>query len=284
MGHPNPYGKHRSDNGPGRLQSHPLLTIDCLTGMVTFANPKHPNELFCVHPLQILPYLDYDKEVWQMHGCPHCPMPLDFLPTFVNPHLELLVMLGFISRQGNIDKETVEDAVHAWHAPSSQQVQRTKHQQSGAHAHSSLLVIPQKRVFKEAESLADPSPLSVASSSNHCNKRQILKDNRVLPYPSTGTTSTSTTSTSTTSTSTSSTCSSGTVPAASPPLANSSHAASKPVTSKGIIIKSPDRKGKGKAIEPKVEPEDIVMTQACRTPLPEDADAEGELMDYPEDA
>ncbi|KAG6859831.1 hypothetical protein C0995_003308, partial [Termitomyces sp. Mi166 len=197
MGHPNLYGKCRSDNGPGRLQSHPLLAVDHFTEMVTFVDPKHPNELFCVHPLQILLYLDYDKEVNRL-------FPQDFLPTsFVDPRFKLLVTLGFISRQSNIDKETVEDAVQAWWAPSGQQL--------------------------------PPGHFSKA----------IL--------------------------------------AVSPALANSFHTASKPVASKGIVINFPDCKGKGKAIKSEVEPEDVVMTQACKTPLPKDADTEGKLMDYLED-
>ena len=55
------------------------------------------------------------------------PFPLGLLPTsFTNPCLDLLVMLGFISKQGDVDKQTVEDAIRAWWAPSGQRVQQTK--------------------------------------------------------------------------------------------------------------------------------------------------------------
>ncbi|KAG6894665.1 hypothetical protein C0995_013889 [Termitomyces sp. Mi166 len=39
------------------------------------------------------------------------------LTVFVDPHLELLITLRSISKQGLVDKKTVEDVVHAWHAP-----------------------------------------------------------------------------------------------------------------------------------------------------------------------
>ena len=51
------------------------------------------------------------------------PFPNGYLPsTYLNPCLDILVTLGFISNQENVDRWTVEDAVHVWHAPSSQQV------------------------------------------------------------------------------------------------------------------------------------------------------------------
>ncbi|KAG5718449.1 hypothetical protein E4T56_gene18189 [Termitomyces sp. T112] len=37
---------------------------------------------------------------------------------FVDPYLNLFTTLGFITKQGSVDKQTIEDAVQAWQAPS----------------------------------------------------------------------------------------------------------------------------------------------------------------------
>ncbi|KAG5347693.1 hypothetical protein C0989_011637 [Termitomyces sp. Mn162] len=46
------------------------------------------------------------------------PFPNGYLPSsYVDPRLDLLVTLGFISKQGNVDKQMVEDAIRTWRAP-----------------------------------------------------------------------------------------------------------------------------------------------------------------------
>ncbi|KAG5331329.1 hypothetical protein C0989_008136 [Termitomyces sp. Mn162] len=59
---------------------------------------------------------DHQTETWSKVKT---AFPTGFLLTaFVDPHLDLLTTLGFITKQGNVDKQTVEDAVWAWQAPS----------------------------------------------------------------------------------------------------------------------------------------------------------------------
>ncbi|KNZ79068.1 hypothetical protein J132_04768 [Termitomyces sp. J132] len=51
------------------------------------------------------------------------PFPPGLLPTaYINPHLDLLTTLGFVTKQGNVDKQTVKDAMQAWQAPSDEWV------------------------------------------------------------------------------------------------------------------------------------------------------------------
>lgn len=80
--------------------------------------------------------------------------PPRFLPsTFTDPCLELLVTLGFITNQGNVDKQTVEDAVQAWRAPSGQRVQRIKQ----FHARQTATRSPYAQTRPQASPIADRS-------------------------------------------------------------------------------------------------------------------------------
>lgn len=50
--------------------------------------------------------------------------PAGFLPSsFIDSQLDLLVMLRFISKQGNVDKQTIKNTVCAWCMPSGEWVQ-----------------------------------------------------------------------------------------------------------------------------------------------------------------
>lgn len=53
-----------------------------------------------------------EKKSWEKINT---PFPKGYLPsTFSDPCLEVLVTLGFITKQRNVDKQTVEDTVQAW--------------------------------------------------------------------------------------------------------------------------------------------------------------------------
>ncbi|KAG6876026.1 hypothetical protein C0993_006172 [Termitomyces sp. T159_Od127] len=87
------------------------------------------------------------------------PFSNRFLPTtFVDPCLDIPVTLSFITNQGNVDKQTVEDAVRAWHVPSGQKVQRTKqfHMHQAGHVVLGQL-LPQKRTYSETSSVYSAS-------------------------------------------------------------------------------------------------------------------------------
>ncbi|KAG6875805.1 hypothetical protein C0992_002214 [Termitomyces sp. T32_za158] len=109
------------------------------------------------------------------------PFPAGFLPaTLVDPRLELLVTLGFITDQGNVDKQTVEDAVRAWRAPSGQRVQRTKqfHARHGSSAmkEPGTRMLPQKRAFAQprVEAPIYSNPADVLPEP-HRDKRRAIR-------------------------------------------------------------------------------------------------------------
>ncbi|KAG6905605.1 hypothetical protein DXG01_001725 [Tephrocybe rancida] len=55
------------------------------------------------------------------------PFPDNYFPTtFVDPQLDILVMLGFISIEGVVDRQAIKDSLCTLRAPSSSKVQATK--------------------------------------------------------------------------------------------------------------------------------------------------------------
>lgn len=255
--------------------------------MILLFDPENPDNPLCIHPLQIQMYIEFDLEVRQTQGWPRSPLPLGYspfaailnlacpeteckyhlaeycpathewskvktpfpnglLPTnYVDPRLDLLITLGFISKQGNVDKQTVEDAVRAWRAPSSERVQRTKQfhlRQSHTHPYARFQAV--RRAYpsiREEIALAGPGPSTT-----------IQRDRQVTARP---------------------------LKSPSHPLLPSA------VTAKGLVIKSLDPKGKGKACED--DPNDEVMGMEIDDAGPrqhDNIDAEGELEDFPNES
>ena len=147
--------------------------------------------------------------------------------------------------------QTVEDAIRAWRAPAGQRVQRTEQyhaRQSTPHVGSRGIGISQKRAYTETyddycnKPLASTSSLASASTSHRAKRYQPTPDN------------------------------------SSSQLSLLTSAAPVAITAHGLTIRSPDPKGKGKALtddeDMEVDPSDV--------PLPGEEDAEGELEEYPE--
>ncbi|KAG6902446.1 hypothetical protein C0995_016625 [Termitomyces sp. Mi166 len=118
-----------------------------------------------------------------------------FFPTaFTDSCLELLVTFGFITKQDNVDKQTIKDAVHTWRAPFGQQVQRTK--QFHAHHHNENLSpafypssLPQKHPRLDPITQPVPSTSSAPStqSINHANNGPSSSSARGSSHPSSST-------------------------------------------------------------------------------------------------
>ncbi|KAG5335679.1 hypothetical protein C0989_000752, partial [Termitomyces sp. Mn162] len=296
MAHPFGNRGKGNSNSKGHPLHHPFVTIDSTTRMVILFDPWNPDNPLVVHPLQLHIYLEYELEICQTRGHPRSPFPMGyetianilnlanpatecqyrlaeydhqtetwskvktpfptgFLPTaFVDPCLDLLTTLRFITKQGNVDEQTVEDAVWAWRAPSSERVQRTKqfHAQQSQHLNNPIhAYYPPKQshsIMNKSNSTAGPGP----STTYEASKRRAVGPHHVAST-------------------------------ASPRSVTSVHStASTPtlhpaITANSIIIRSPDRKGKGKARadeeEMAIDPTDV--------PLPEDDEdnAEGEPED-----
>ncbi|KAG5725093.1 hypothetical protein E4T56_gene10261 [Termitomyces sp. T112] len=278
MGHPNPYkNRGNSGKGPTRPRFHPYLAVDSTTGLVTLRDPQNPSCWILLHPYQIQLYLDFDLEVRQTHGNPHSAMPIGYpldhqthtwsrvnrpfpngylLSTFVDPRLNLLVTLGFISKQGDVDKQTIEDAVRAWRAPAGQLVQRTKQyhaRRANPYSVSSSKSGNSTRFYSELCNNYSASPAPVGSSS-------ATASSSTPHYPRSNSGSPSST------------------PVSSVPSpARLSHAAiAAAITLGGLVIKEkdPKDKGKGKATE-----EEEMEVDAADIPLPKDDFLDEELQD-----
>ncbi|KAG5730347.1 hypothetical protein E4T56_gene11740 [Termitomyces sp. T112] len=185
------------------------------------------------------------------------PFPSGYLPsTFVDPRLDLLVTLGFISKQGDVDKQTVKDAVRAWRAPAGQLVQRTKQY----HAQR-----------------ANPYSVSSSKSGNSTRFYLELHNNySALPAPVGSSSATASSSTPRYPRSNSGSPSSTPVSSVPSPARLSRAAIAAAVTSGGLVIKEkdPKDKGKGKATE-----EEEMEVNATDVLLPEDDFLDEELQD-----
>ncbi|KAG5349276.1 hypothetical protein C0989_004868 [Termitomyces sp. Mn162] len=94
------------------LQSPFPMGYDTLTSILNLADP----ETKCKYRLAA-----YDQQTKTWSKVKN-PFPPGLLPTtYIDLRLDLLATLGFIMKQGNVDKQTVEDAVRAWRAPSGEQ-------------------------------------------------------------------------------------------------------------------------------------------------------------------
>ncbi|KNZ79605.1 hypothetical protein J132_09059 [Termitomyces sp. J132] len=183
------------------------------------------------------------------------PFPNKYLPsTFVDPHLNILVTLGFISKQGDVDKQTVKDAVWAWCTPSGQLMQCTKQyhaQHTYSYSVSSNKSGNSTRFYLEFHNnySASPAPVgsssATASSSTPCNLHSNLGPPSSIPVSS-----------------------------ITLLVQLSCTAAAAAVTLSGLIIKEkdPKDKGKGKAIE-----EEEMEINAANIPLPKDDFMDKEL-------
>ncbi|KAH0580578.1 hypothetical protein H2248_012575 [Termitomyces sp. 'cryptogamus'] len=201
-----------------------------------------------------LSQLDHQTHTWSQVNR---PFPSGYLPsTFVDPRLDLLVTLGFISKQGDVDKQTVKDAVRAWHAPAGQLVQRTKQY----HARR-----------------ANPYSVSSSKSGNSTRFYSELHNNySALPAPVGSSSATASSSTPRYPRSNSGSPSSTPVSSVPSPARLSRAAIAAAVTSGGLVIKEkdPKDKGKGKATE-----EEEMEVNAADVPLPEDDFLDEELQD-----
>ncbi|KAG6871636.1 hypothetical protein C0995_002037 [Termitomyces sp. Mi166 len=180
---------------------------------------------------------------------------------FINPRLELLITLRFISKQGIVNKETIKDAVHAWHMPISQRVQCTMHfhaHQSKAYKHGAL-TLPQKHGFLATREASPPAMGPGPSTSHNCNKHQAI-DPPQTPLSSLASSLVST-----------------------PTPTNHFHCSVWPVTTKGLIIHSPNSrdKGKGKAVSMlSTEDDSMAVDPDLVNPSKGNADKDGELVDF----
>ncbi|KAG6887482.1 hypothetical protein C0995_014926 [Termitomyces sp. Mi166 len=224
MGHPSPYGNHGNSNGFGCPKHHPFITIDPHTHMVMLHDPANLlSPLFATilnlaNPDNECQYrltkYNPDADEWSRVNT---PFPNGYLPsTYVDPCFDLLVTLGFIFKQENVNKQTVEDAVCAWCAPSSQRVQHTKQ----FHAQQ----------FRGQEQYAPEQSLTTTLGPSQS-------------------------------------------PITIPPPA---------IISYGLVICSPNHKGKGKAKAIDEEPgDDAMAVDVANVPLPDgDVDAEDKLEDF----
>ncbi|KAG6886607.1 hypothetical protein C0995_006479 [Termitomyces sp. Mi166 len=173
---------------------------------------------------------------------------------FINPCLELLMNLGFISKQGPVDKETVEDVVCVWCAPIGQRVQCTKHFhacQSEAYEHCAL-ILPQKCDLLATQEASPPATGPGPSTSCDCNKHQAINPPQT-PLSS-----------------------SASSPASTPTPTYCTHHSVQPVMAKGLIVCSPNPKDKD------TEDNSMAVDKELVTPSEGDADMDGELIDFPD--
>ncbi|KAG6860986.1 hypothetical protein C0995_005222 [Termitomyces sp. Mi166 len=302
MGHSNPYGNCSYGNGAGCPRHHPFLSINPATHMILVTDPDN-GCVYTLHPLQLQLDLDFDLDVQETHGRPRRPMPFayaaftdilalanpetecqyhlselatngdftrvktpfpkGFLPTaFVDPHLELLVTLGFISKQAlSIRKPSKMRYIHGACLLAR-----------GCNAQSiSTLVNP--RLMSIVLSPFHKSVISRPLERPHHLPQDLghpLTTTAISAKPSTHQTPLSSLTSS---------------PVPTPTPTNHSHRSVQPVITKGLIIRSPNPrdKGKGKAVSmSSTEDDSMVVDSDLVNPSKGDADKDGELVDFPE--
>ncbi|KAG6869434.1 hypothetical protein C0995_003111 [Termitomyces sp. Mi166 len=116
------------------------------------------------------------------------PFPKGFLPTvFVDPHLKLLVTLRFIFKQGLVNKKTVKDAVHAWHAPIGQTTQETSPPAAGPGPSTShnlnkcQAINPQQTPLSSSASSPVSTPTPTPTYCSHCSAWPVTTKGLVIP-------------------------------------------------------------------------------------------------------
>ncbi|KAG6824345.1 hypothetical protein H0H87_011971, partial [Tephrocybe sp. NHM501043] len=112
---------------------------------------------------------DYEKKKWSISSIPF-PPKFYWPTTYIPISYQLLVMLGFISKEGVINTHVVKETVQGWHNPLGQKVQATKNYLS----HRSKVLSALQSLLISRECCAAPAlPISPADNL----KRRFILDN-----------------------------------------------------------------------------------------------------------